>query len=269
MNIALPLLNGDNLITHSRSSSFRMCPRRHHYEYNLGIRTSGQANYYRIGHAIHAGLDARARGSSTEDSLVIALSSYDVSSDEIEYEKTTVVQLLCGYWWKWEQADVPNDIRVKEYHATEHAFEIPIRHPITGRPTAQFMAAGKIDKIVVLGDERTAVMEHKTTSSDISPTSDYWKRLQIEQQISMYVLAAREEGWEVKTVLYDVIRKPTIEPKRIPLVDENGAKIVLDREGNRVMTKDGKKPRETSDKELGYEMQTRPETLDEWESRLF
>lgn len=65
---------------------------------------------------------------------------------------------------------------------------------------------------------------------DIQPDSDLWRRLQIDSQISMYVLAARRLGYPVECVLYNVTRKPTIKPTAIPLLDELGVKIVLDRD---------------------------------------
>src|SRR5690606_32440122 len=74
--------------------------------------------------------------------------------------------------------------------------------------------AGKIDKIVRLPDGRTAIMEHKTTSDSIASDSDYWARLRLDSQISLYVLAARELGYDVQTVLYDVVRKPRHERYR-------------------------------------------------------
>jgi hypothetical protein len=60
-----------------------------------------------------------------------------------------------------------------------------------------------------------AIMEHKTTNEDISLTSDYWRRLRIDTQISHYMSAARHLGYDVQTVLYDVVRKPSIRPRRL------------------------------------------------------
>jgi hypothetical protein len=82
-----------------------------------------------------------------------------------------------------------------------------------------------------------------------------------------YVLAARSLGWNVEHVIYDVTRKPGISPKQIPLVDENGIKIVQDVAGNRVFKKDGS-PRESGDTEKGYVVQSRQETPEEFAERL-
>jgi hypothetical protein len=70
---------------------------------------------------------------------------------------------------------------------------------------------GKIDKIVLVNG-RLKVREHKTTSDSIDPTSDYWSRLRLDNQISFYVLAARMAGYDVDGVDYDVLHKPQIKP---------------------------------------------------------
>jgi hypothetical protein len=57
-------------------------------------------------------------------------------------------------------------------------------------------------------------------------------------------------------------------PRLVPLTDAEGAKIVLDREGNRVRTKDGKKWRESGSEGDGYTLQVRKETPDEFFERL-
>jgi hypothetical protein len=111
-------------------------------------------------------------------------------------------------------------------------------------------------------------MEHKTASDDLEPDSDYWKRLRIDQQISAYYIAARAKGHDIQTVLYDVTRKPEIGPLQIPLLDGDGFKIVLDAAGERVRTKDGKKWRESGDKEQGWVLQCRIQTAREFGERL-
>lgn len=52
------------------------------------------------------------------------------------------------------------------------------------------------------------VVEHKTTSADITPGSPYWRRLTLDTQVSTYLGAT--EG--VEGMLYDVIRKPSLRP---------------------------------------------------------
>lgn len=65
------------------------------------------------------------------------------------------------------------------------------------------------------------VVEHKTTSSDITPGSTYWRKLTLDTQVSQYLGAT--EG--VEGMLYDVIRKPGIKPfKATPEADRKYTK---------------------------------------------
>lgn len=177
-----------------------------------------------------------------------------------QYERAIVAALLSGYFWRWDTSPL-------EVVATEQAFELPLVNPATGAASRLFRLAGKIDGVVRLEDGRLAVMEHKTCSEDLSLDSDYWRRLQIDQQISIYIHAARELGHDVATVIYDVIRKPTVKPTDIPVTDDDGVKIVLDQHGERVFKKDGK-PRLTADTKQGFTILTRPMTPQEWTQKL-
>ena len=152
---------------------------------------------------------------------------------------------------------------------TERAFRIPLVNPATKALAKYYDLAGKIDGIVRLEDGRLAVKETKTVSEDIGPDSPLWRRLRIDHQISLYIHVARQLGYQVDTVLYDVVRKPTIAPENVPILDANGSKIVLDAAGNRVCNTTGNKSwRQTSDKEKGYVLQTRPMTPTEWGEKL-
>jgi hypothetical protein len=123
-----------------------------------------------------------------------------------------------------------------------------------------------MDAIVTLPDSRLALEELKTCGQDIGPESDYVKRLRIDAQISLYFDAAKKTGHDVQTVLYDIIRKPTIRPKSIPVLDDAGLKIVLDQtNGQRVFKKDGEPRRSATD---GQIMQIRIELPQEYGDRL-
>jgi hypothetical protein len=97
--------------------------------------------------------------------------------------------------------------------------------------------------------------------------SDYWLRLRFCGQVLQYISALRTMGRDIKEVVYDVVRKPSIAPKSIPMLDEQGCKIVLDIECNRIFKKDGT-PRESADAEKGYVIQSRLETPEEFCGRL-
>ena len=263
-----------NLLTHSSMSCAKTCPRKFQYRYEIGIRRDRDAQPLRMGSAFHLGVELAAGGTPWPDAMQAAVAGYDTpeATEDWVAERTKVVELLNAYAWRWQATpDMPLGLYGGgglEIVANEQAFEMPITNPATGGTTQSFRLAGKIDKIVRLPDGRLAVMEHKTTSDDLDASSDYWKRLRIDQQISTYYFAARHLGYDVETVLYDVVRKPLLDSLQVPILDSDGVKIVLDADGNRLRTADGKKWRESGDAAKGWRLQSRRQTPEEYGERL-
>lgn len=252
-------------VTHSSMSSFKQCRKHYNFAYNLGIRRDVDAKPLRMGSAYHAGLEMLAITGEIEPALEAASESYRFTPEQFdswewEIEETTVRALLSGYFWRWRESGIT-------HLATEQKFSLKIRHPKTNRIIPGWEWSGKIDGVVRLADERQAVQENKLLSDSLDSDSDLFRRLQIDSQISGYMVAARQLGYPVDTVLYDVTRKPTIKANDIPILDGDGLKIVLDQTGTRVLTKQGK-PRQTGDNELGYVVVTRRMTAEEWGEKL-
>ena len=279
--ISLPQLKGHKLLTHSRMACFKRCPREHFYRYELGIRPAGDTAPLRMGSIIHEAIDFYARGVSVEAIIEGVAKKYDERVAELEgadidtlvavdVERVTVIELVWAYFqvWKYDYTtgEVPNLTPV-ECIASERAFKLPILNPVTNKPTASFIEAGKMDGIVRLADGRVALKETKTTGDSIDDSSDYWRKLRLDHQISMYVDAGNRLGFGIETILYDVIRKPSIEPKQVPLVDDDGIKIVRDQNGDRVQNKDGSW-KQAGDSAKGWTLMVRSETPTEYAERL-
>jgi len=253
------------LLTHSRQQSFKTCRKKHWFSYELGIRRDVDGKALRMGSAYHDGLEAMSGyDSDAVDRAVDAARVHYVQCPESldvyewEIEEETVVRLLCGYHWYWGKLEII---------AAEKPFNLPLVNPKTKRPSRTFRVAGKIDGIERIEDGRLVVRECKLFGEDIGPDSKMWNRLQVDSQISLYVHSARRIGYDVQSVLYDVTRKPTVKPERVPLLDSNDTKIVLDANGDRVIKANGE-PRQTGSKKDGYELQTRDMTVEEWGEKL-
>lgn len=251
------------ILTQSSLATYRRCPRQYFYRYELGLARERTVQPLRFGSAFHLGLELRAQGEA--EAIERAVAGYDVTpawADPTDWrvERETVRALLAGYFWRYPADEL-------EIVATESNWQVPLTNPETGAPSRSYALAGKIDKIVRLPDGRLAVLEYKTTGEDISDASDYWPRLRCDAQISAYVYAARRRGHDVQTVLYDVTRKPEISPRQIPITDDAGFKIVLDREGNRVFNKNGK-PRESASAENDWSLLTSREAPEAFGERL-
>lgn len=212
------------LLTHSRMASYRACPRKHHYRYVLGYRRISEASALRFGSAIHHGLEAYwfARGgwwgrvweicgfsrndpcpspwiASTEAKLVRELDVFDQCRAEA---------MLAAYVTQWDQIEVAQVLGVEEKMTS------PLINPETGRESAYWIRAGKTDARILLANGRAAILEHKTTSEDISVGSAYRERLQMDGQISHYLDMVEANGIQGDTVIYDVLVKPKQTPSK-------------------------------------------------------
>jgi len=191
-------------------SEARKCLRAHYYRFEVGITKEIDARALRMGTAIHLGLELRGQGRARDEALEAIRQHYQALPDwaldhldEWTTECETVVALIAGYYWRYESDDI-------EIIENEQRFRLPIRNPETGAVTPCFDFAGKYDKYVRMATGAFAILEHKTCGESIEPDAEYWRRLRIDTQISGYLLGARETGRPAETVLYDVIRKPSI-----------------------------------------------------------
>lgn len=210
----------DRTMTASRLSCLQACPAMHLLRYELNIRKAASAAPLRTGTLWHKAmewiitepLDAYAN-------LHNAIDSADYPDDDArELDRCTLCNLLAGYLWRWATADVT-------VLACEEEFAMPL-YSTTGEASA-WRVAGKRDKRVLM-DGRELVMEHKTSGEDLAPDSDYWARLRMDPQISVYILSCRMAGSAVDSVLYDVTRKPTIRLKQKETPQEFGARLLAD-----------------------------------------
>ena len=288
MKISLPQIKGSKVLTGSRIQCFQTCPRKHHYQYNLGIRREKIAHYFRTGSAGHLGIELRAKGAPVFDAIIGAVASYEAyphwaktpeQRHEWDCEREVVVRLLNGYFWYWERPNIPAEIDIAQWLECESSFQMLIVNPETGRSSQKFQKAGKCDGVVMTKANRTALIEHKFVSDDISPESDYWTRLRIDNQISGYYVAKTDQGVQLDEVLFNVIRKPTMRASQVPVLDENNLKIVIDTAtGERMLKSNIKKdgtpgaghgePYQSGNAEKGWVLQTRPETPEEFGERL-
>jgi len=244
--------NMNNLLTASRMGSLLACPRQHFWKYEVGLQSTTETTALRFGSAWHRAMETRAKGGDFDACLAAAVPE---GCDFDELTVATLAALLRGYIDKY----TPDIIDEKSNPETAFSYNL--------EGSRTFTVAGVMDNLARLTDGRLVIFEHKTTSESIDSESDYWLRLRFNTQLYQYILAARGMGWDVSVVVYDVVRKPAIEPRLVLVVDESGSKIVLDAQGQRVFKKDGS-PRESADKEKGFVLQSRIETPREFADRL-
>jgi hypothetical protein len=249
------------LLTNSSARTFRRCAREYQFRYELAVEPVGaDAEALRFGTLVHRGLEAWwIAKRDGETPIFAALDAMALEADP--YTLARAAELLRGYDARWGAEDL-------EVLHVEVEFRAPLTNPETGAPSRTWQRAGKLDAVVLHPSGRIYVVEHKTASEDITAGSGYWERLRIDSQVSGYLAAGAALEMRVDGCLYDVIGKPALRPSAIPLTDDDGAKVVLDHNGLRVRTKDGKKWRESASSAEGYVLQTRPETPEEYGQRV-
>jgi hypothetical protein len=221
MSVELAQIETRNtILTHSSESAFKACPRRYYLSYVLGLRPEHSSDALRIGAAFHYGLEALKRGEDEHAAVKSVQLAYAdatcppwLTSEEYEVEQATASAMVRGYARRYAGDQILKTV------AIELPFALPIVNPSTGCRARNFYNGGKIDWIAELPDGGLALVDHKTTSDDITPGSDYWRRMLLDGQISRYVLAARSMGYDVRTTIYDVVKKPNIRPKAVAKAD--------------------------------------------------
>ena len=190
----------DNIrkLTNSMRNKFASCHRAYQFAYVELVRPLVPSEALSFGTAMHALLENYWGGSENP-----APTTGDAFKD------MTLQALFEGYVNRWFAEDEDRFDKI----AAEVGFQAPLMNPETGGISKTWEIAGKIDAIAKEKESgKVFIVEHKTTSQDIGPGSDYWRKLAIDGQVSGYYVGAQSKGFDVENCLYDVIRKPTIKP---------------------------------------------------------
>jgi hypothetical protein len=203
------------VLTNSSITTFRRCLREYQFAYVMARRSRRTSFALIFGTIMHRALNAWWTYDSTdlEMRMIVSLRAIRSASEGVDpYEIVKAETLMAGYTARWGAEPY-------ETIAVERNFQMPIHagpnvwghaHP---EPSATL--SGSIDAIVRSKRSGRPIynVEHKTTSSDISPTSDYWRiRDALDPQVSTYDAASRSMGFDIRGTIYDAIRKPEFVP---------------------------------------------------------
>ena len=144
------------LLTASSAGTFRLCPRKYAHAYVTGLRPRRTHDALRLGTAWHAALEQWWQRQPVE-----------LRGGMDDMERAKLGAMLAAYDARWSAA--------REQYAVI-GIEVPFRAPLldgTGAPVRGWAIAGKIDGLLSCAGS-TLLLEHKTTSDDLTPGSDYW-----------------------------------------------------------------------------------------------
>lgn len=198
------------VLTNSELRTWRLCARRHHFQYRLRRRPRKTHDALSFGTLWHLGLE-HWWAATGDERLSAGLAAMRVGSHD-PYALAVCEVMLAAYTALYGEQTL-------ETVCVEQSFEVPLVNPQTGQASRTFRIGGKFDGIARDGT-KLVVVEHKTTASDIEQGSLYWKKVQtLDTQVSLYLAGARTAGYEVESCLYDVARKPGIKPLKATPVE--------------------------------------------------
>ena len=132
--------------------------------------------------------------------------------------------MMNGYASYW----LENDNKILVPDAVELDFNMALRHHDTNEIIPNARMHGKIDMVATKSNGGVWIMEHKTTSERIEKGSTYWSTVKMSPQAALYWLAAKEQGWNVEELIYNVIRTPQQRRKKNQSAEEYMDAIVTD-----------------------------------------
>lgn len=202
------------LLTASSMRTFQRCPREYYFRYEQGLQPVGdRAEALRFGTLVHKSLEAwwgapRPLHDEVDDPrLAAALDALQEHQATVDpYQLEVARAMMIGYHHRWGQEPL-------EALAVELEFRADLVNPATKAASRTWQHGGKIDVVArEVPTERTMLVEHKTSSEDIGPGSEYWRRLQLDAQVSLYFTGAKAYGLHIDGCVYDVLGKPKLRP---------------------------------------------------------
>jgi hypothetical protein len=211
----------NNSLTNSAATCWRTCRRKYLYRYERPIEpiTQSRSHALRFGSLYHAGLEEwfRSRDLVRVERLLQAQCAGREHEDESLIAYHMARMMIEGYVLRWAREDE----RIA-CCAPEVDFKVPIVNPRTGRASRRFTHRGKLDLPLLDTAGQVVLMEHKTA---VAVDGHYLSKLWSDSQITGYTAALRDMGFDVREVVYDVVRKPGIKLGKNESVDDYARRL--------------------------------------------
>jgi len=181
------------LITQSEMACFQRCPREHYYRYSLMKDSEDKSEATDIGNLFHIGAASFWKNGDAINAKSMVAESPGYDMEHVSY----AIDMLDVYMERYKD--------LQQQWKTLYV-EKEIHHDF-GNGVCFY---GVMDAVVDT-ESGLYLMEHKTTSSDISWHSNYWDQMRVSQQLCLYLFALRESGEKVQGVWVDAIKRGTKE----------------------------------------------------------
>jgi hypothetical protein len=205
-------------LTKSRLHAFRKCKQYHKLAFIDGWRRAQDTEALSFGTLFHAGAEVWWKTGDIE----AALSAMRCSDELMLINAQEVLRVYVSHGWPDR-----NDYDVL---AVEHPVRFPLINPETMATSRTYEMGGVLDLVLKRrATSEVTLVEHKTTGADFSDdAADYWKRLDMDPQLSIYVVGCEAAGFKIDRIIYDVVARPQLRVRLATAVEA------------RKYTKDGK-----------------------------
>ena len=221
--------NDLEVVTYSALSTFRNCPKRFDYRYQMNIKSIYESDALFLGTLFHEAVQecnkfstVTNRGSAAARAAGIKRINEKLDGHAGDPTKHRQWHLLTaminGYCDRWidRTVTIAGDDEFSdsafETIATEVKFEADIKNPETGAKSRTFQLEGKVDE--VLRHRSTGLIYIKETKTASQPDADYLNKLWTDYQILLYSrFAGQKIGMSIAGVLYDIVAKSRMAQK--------------------------------------------------------
>ncbi len=197
------------------------CPRLYFWEHVIKMKRTKDDGARRFGTMYHKGLEAWWTAMDGGDvpwrdkdsALVAALQGIADNARHIDtdpYDVAKAEAMMIAYHARYFELEFQS---VHAGGGAEMWFNMPLRDG-NGTEVPGWRVTGRKDVVKLFPDGRVKPVESKTTSSKIGLGDDYWARLAVDMQVSIYIDEAQRSGFATEEALYDVSRKPGVEPRK-------------------------------------------------------
>lgn len=191
--------------TNSSLAVARLCLRKYELQYNQRLERDfgDEREVLQVGQTWHRAFDVQNKGGSPYD----AIAAHAPGAKWV----VKLSRLFSAYAWYWSAQPIAltETEEVFRFEFNGHTFE------------------GQRDGRLVTPDGRRGLIERKTTSDAIDAASDYWRKLALDVQVGLYGISENRPDF----ILYDVVRKPTINPKSLTKDELARMRREFDRDG--------------------------------------
>lgn len=204
-------------LSHSRARLFLACRRRYFYERVQRLEPRIPPRARQRGRAFAAALAALPDRDAVERAILDAYAEPTSQSDADAWliERDILRALALGYLERYGVEA-----------SREMEYDLPLAHPETGEDDPTWRIRGRIDGMIVLDEAagRARLVEDKLSSR---VTAVSIARLQLDAQVTEYVLALAALGWTAD-VEYRITLWPQLAPRRGESRDAFAARVTDD-----------------------------------------